>query len=57
MNMVLGGYDSSENKPYLASIDYLGSKFEGPYLMQGHGKRFAYAFMDKIYRPGRLVIS
>ncbi len=50
--LVLGGYDDADKKPYLASMDYLGTHFEAPYLMQGYGGRFGYALMDKIYRPG-----
>lgn len=53
VHLIIGGYDTHSG-PYLTYMDYLGTQFEGPYLMHGYGGYFCYAILDRVYRESEL---
>ncbi|TKR63510.1 hypothetical protein L596_027328 [Steinernema carpocapsae] len=51
VDLLIGGFDDVEKKPFLGSVDYLGNGLsEQPFLFRGFSGRFCYAIMDKFYR-------
>jgi len=54
VHLVIGGYDQHSG-PYLTYMDYLGTQFEGPYLMHGYGGYFCYSILDRVYRENFTV--
>ena len=52
MSLIIGGYDDHTG-PYLTSMDYLATPFEGKYVMQGFGGRFCNSILDNIYRESK----
>jgi len=50
-NLLLGGYDVTEQQPSLYFIDYLASIQKVPYAAHGYGAYFALSIMDKYCRP------
>ncbi|KAE9412746.1 hypothetical protein Angca_006250 [Angiostrongylus cantonensis] len=51
VDVLLGGYDDKEGKPFLGSVDYLGNGLSNqPYLFRGFCGRFCYAIMDREYK-------
>ncbi|KIM54270.1 hypothetical protein SCLCIDRAFT_1222148 [Scleroderma citrinum Foug A] len=51
VNLLLGGYDTTENKPNLYWIDYLGSAVEVPFAAHGYGSYFALSLLDRYHDP------
>jgi 20S proteasome subunit beta 4 len=47
VNLLLGGYDTADEKPRLYWIDYLGTMTEVPFGAHGYGSYFALALLDK----------
>ncbi|CAI4225263.1 unnamed protein product [Auanema sp. JU1783] len=53
VDLLLGGYDDTEKKAFLGSVDYLGNGLpQQPYLFRGFCGRFCYAIMDREYKKG-----
>lgn len=55
VNLLLGGYDSSESKSYLYWMDYLGTLGTVPYGAQGYGSNFVLGLLDRYHRPNMTV--
>ncbi|KAL1928624.1 hypothetical protein VTP01DRAFT_2410 [Rhizomucor pusillus] len=51
VNMLIGGYDTKQDKPELFWIDYLGAMASLPYGAQGYGAYFCTSLMDRYHYP------
>lgn len=51
VNLLLGGFDTTTNKPALSWIDYLGTKGDVPFAAHGYGAYFALSTMDRWHSP------
>ncbi|KAJ3720441.1 20S proteasome subunit [Lentinula raphanica] len=51
VNLMLGGYDVTEEKPHLYWIDYLGTMTEVPFGAHGYGSYFALSLLDRYHDP------
>lgn len=49
--MLIGGYDTKQDKPELFWIDYLGAMASLPYGAQGYGAYFCTSLMDRYHYP------
>ena len=49
VNLMLGGYDTIEDKPRLHMLDYMGSDIECPYGAHGYGAMFTMSILDRHY--------
>uniref|UniRef100_A0A915HMN1 Proteasome subunit beta n=1 Tax=Romanomermis culicivorax TaxID=13658 RepID=A0A915HMN1_ROMCU len=52
VHFLVGGIDGGAQsvKPYLTYVDYLGSKYDAPYVLHGYGGYFCYSILDRLYR-------
>ena len=56
VNLLLGGYDKVQKKPFLGSIDYLGNGIpDQKYLFSGFPGRFCYGILDSLYKKDMTV--
>ncbi|OCH90797.1 N-terminal nucleophile aminohydrolase [Obba rivulosa] len=51
VNLLLGGYDTSEHAPHLYWMDYLGTMVEVPFAAHGYGAYFALGLLDRYHDP------
>lgn len=51
VNLLLGGYDTSTNKPELYWIDYLASCAKVPYAAHGYAQYYCLSILDKHHHP------
>ncbi|KAJ3828615.1 20S proteasome subunit [Lentinula raphanica] len=51
VNLMLSGYDVTEEKPHLYWIDYLGTMTEVPFGAHGYGSYFALSLLDRYHDP------
>lgn len=51
VNLLLGGFDPTNNAPELYWIDYLGTLGVVPYAAHGYGAYFALSTMDRWHKP------
>lgn len=51
VNVLIGGYDTKNEKPELYQIDYLGTKVELPYAAHGYAGFYTFSLLDHHYRP------
>lgn len=47
VNLLVGGYDTSTDKPHLYWIDYLGTMTSVPFAAHGYGAYFALSLLDR----------
>jgi len=47
VNLLVGGYDTSERTPHLYWIDYLGTLATVPFAAHGYGSYFALSLLDR----------
>lgn len=50
VNLLVAGYDTQTNEPYLNYLDYLSTSTRLPYGMHGYGAFFVMGLMDRIYK-------
>lgn len=50
VNVLIGGYDTSNEQPTLNWIDYLGTQVELPYAAHGYAAYYCTSLLDKHYR-------
>lgn len=53
VNLLLAGYDTTEDAPHLYWIDYLGTKAVVPYAAHGMGLHVSLSTMDKYWHPNQ----
>ncbi|KIP09768.1 hypothetical protein PHLGIDRAFT_18526 [Phlebiopsis gigantea 11061_1 CR5-6] len=51
VNLLLGGYDTSDYTPHLYWLDYLGTLVEVPFAAHGYGSYFALSLLDRYHDP------
>ncbi|EJD41521.1 proteasome component Pre1 [Auricularia subglabra TFB-10046 SS5] len=51
VNLLVGGYDTSEHQPHLYWIDYLGTMATVPFAAHGYGSYFALSLLDRYHNP------
>ncbi|KAH7106347.1 proteasome component Pre1 [Auriculariales sp. MPI-PUGE-AT-0066] len=51
VNLLVGGYDNSEQAPHLYWIDYLGTMATVPFAAHGYGSYFALSLLDRYHNP------
>lgn len=51
VNMLIGGFDTKNNKPELFWLDYLGAMTSLPFGAQGYGAYFCTSLMDRYHYP------
>ncbi|KDQ11242.1 hypothetical protein BOTBODRAFT_35543 [Botryobasidium botryosum FD-172 SS1] len=51
VNLLLGGYDTSDDTPHLYWIDYLGTMAKVPFAAHGYGAYFALSTLDRYHDP------
>ncbi len=51
VNLLLGGFDPTNDKPELYWIDLYGTIGDAPYAAHGYGAYFALSTMDRWHRP------
>lgn len=51
VNLLLGGYDPTDQTPHLYWLDYLGTRANVPYAAHGYASYFALSTMDRFHRP------
>jgi 20S proteasome subunit beta 4 len=48
VNLLVGGYDTTERCPHLYWLDYLGTLTEVPFAAHGYGSYFALSLLDRL---------
>ncbi|KAA1475230.1 20S proteasome subunit [Dentipellis sp. KUC8613] len=51
VNLLVGGYDTADEKPHLYWIDYLGTQARVPFAAHGYGSYFALSTLDRYHNP------
>jgi 20S proteasome subunit beta 4 len=51
VNLLVGGYDTTERCPHLYWLDYLGTLTEVPFAAHGYGSYFALSLLDRYHDP------
>jgi 20S proteasome subunit beta 4 len=53
VNLLLAGFDTTDDTPHLYWIDYLGTKAVVPYAAHGMGMHVSLSTMDKYWHPNQ----
>ncbi|KAF9045744.1 20S proteasome subunit [Hymenopellis radicata] len=51
VNLLLGGYDTTEHCPHLYWVDYLGTMTPVPFAAHGYGAYFVLSLLDRYHDP------
>jgi len=51
VNLLVGGYDVTTEKPHLYWIDYLGTLTEVPFAAHGYASYFVLSLLDRYHKP------
>jgi 20S proteasome alpha/beta subunit len=52
VELLLGGWDLTSQRTYLASVDYLGNMTDTtPFVFRGIAGKFCYSILDRLYTP------
>lgn len=51
MNLLVGGFDTTTNKPHLYWVDYLASQAALPYAAHGYAQYYCLSILDKHHHP------
>lgn len=49
--MLVGGFDTTTEKPHLYWLDYLASQAEVPYAAHGYAQYYCLSILDKEHQP------
>ena len=55
VNLLIGGYDTDENKTELHYMDYLAASVPINFYAFGYGGAFTISILDTYYRPGNYL--
>ncbi|KAF8545197.1 nucleophile aminohydrolase [Trichophaea hybrida] len=51
VNLLVGGFDTTTNKPHLYWLDYLASQASLPYAAHGYAQYYCLSILDKHHHP------
>jgi 20S proteasome subunit beta 4 len=51
VNLLVGGFDTTTNKPHLYWLDYLASLASVPYAAHGYAQYYCLSILDKHHHP------